>query len=286
MLNLSDFDIDLNDIQEDPKSAIAHVLNQYERAAKSYRDNGEKATTGIKAVVAKVKESEPATVNLNNDLVTKLRSLIYEVLLNDPSVSVLLFDSIQELKDGIASFRQEAMRSITVESDGDEEDSQDISPEEMYEEVEFLHKALSNFVNFAQMSTITEVEGTNEITRPFTVRDLPSSLREVNKKSNKLEVKLPRKPNGPDTKEGDSTKGRHAAIYKMAYKLNGEDIPSGISLNRLALFYCSTPSEWINGSDLMAEVEKQNDGKSWGAMDSFSVDVPMGKLTAIKIKQS
>lgn len=269
MPNLSDFGIDLAEVQENPKETIYNVLKLYEDAAKSYRDAGDKSTTGIKAVVAKVKADEPATVNLNNDLVNKLRSLIYEVLLNDPAVSVLLFDSIQELKDGISAFRQEAIKLVTV----DETDSDDeaVDTEQLFEDVEFLHKALGNFVNFAQMNGLE-------------VRDLPSSIREVNKKSNKVEVKLPRKPNGPDTKEGDSQKGRHAAIYKMHYTLNDEEIPQGISLNRLALFYCSTPSEWINGSELMDLVQKET-GDSWGASD-WSIEVPGGILKARKVQQS
>lgn len=274
MPNLSDFGIDLTMVQEKPIEAITFIHRRYEEAAKAYRDAGEKNTTGIKAVVQKVKSDEPATVNLANDLMTQLRKITYEVLLNDPAVSVLLFDQLQDLKDGISAFRQEAMRNITVDSDSDEEE---VDTEAMYENVEFLHKALSNFVNFAQMNGLTTSQ-------------LPINLTEVNKKSNKREVKLPRKPNGPESKEGDSTKGRHAAIYKMEYWINGTDadnkVPSGISLNRLALFYCSTPSEWINGSELMEAVEKQNEGKSWGAMETFTVKVPAGTLIARKVKSS
>lgn len=265
MPNLSDYGIDLANVQTDPVGTINEVLKHYESAAKNYRATGETVTTGIKSVIANIKENDPATVNLTDSLMTSIRSLVYETLLNDPAVSVLLFDAMQDLKDGIASFRTEAIRGMDVP-----ETDEPVDLSERFEEVEFLHRALSNFVNFAQMNGLQ-------------VKDLPGSLREVSKKSGKSEVKLPRKPNGPDTKESDAVRGKHAAIYKMQYNINGETVPNGVSLNRLALFYCSTPDNWINGSELM-DLVKTHTGNEWGAGD-WSIKVPVGTLSAIKVKQ-
>ncbi len=268
MPNLSDYGIDLTMVQDDPIKAIGEVLSQYESAAKNYRDAGEKSTTGVKAVMAQIKSEDPATVNLTDDLMVTLRKEIYHVLTSDPAVSVLLFEALQELKEGIASFRTEAMRNLDLPTEESEGEPIDLSAQ--YEEVEFLHKALANFVNFAQMNGLA-------------IRDLPSEIRAVNKKSNKSEVKLPRKPNGPETKESDSpVKGKHASHYQMRYTLNGNDVPTGISVNRLALFYCSTDEEWINGSELMAHVDKITDGQF--AKGDWEVQVPAGTLKATKSK--
>lgn len=270
MFNLSDFGIDLASVQENPQEAIVTVLKLYEESAKQYRDSGEKVTVGVKKVSESIKANDPGTVNLNDDLMATLREAIYKVLVIDPNVSVLLFDSLQELKDGVASFRQEAMRSVPV--DDSEDDSAAIEDQSAkYEEVEFLHKALGNFVNFAMMNGLT-------------IGDLPASLVKKGRKSGKNELSLPRKPNGPDSENTESSvKGRHAAIYKMAYSINGQYVPAGVTLNRLALFYCSTGTEWINGSELMELVEKVT-GASWGAGD-WEIQVPAGTLTAKKVQQ-
>jgi hypothetical protein len=73
MPTLSDYELDLNDIQEDPKGAIAKVLDAFKSAAKKYRASTETVSTGVKQAVSTVQENEVTVINHEN-LIDNLRS--------------------------------------------------------------------------------------------------------------------------------------------------------------------------------------------------------------------
>lgn len=74
--------------------------------------------------------------------------------------------------------------------------------------------------------------------------------------------------------------GRDAAVKRFSYTINGNEIPAGISMNEVAVRYCSTLSDRINGKMLKEKIDKVNEGKSLKETESFDVKVPAGILHA------
>lgn len=272
--NIEDFGLDMVSLASDPISTITKAHKAFESALASYKDAGEKQSSGVKAIVSHLEQS-PDTFSENVLLVTKLREQIYHVLTNAPEVSFLLFNSLDDIKSGVSAFRDEAKRGIKLptEEPTDEDNENQATAMERWEIVSMLH----SFMNSACVMAL----GNMLTVKDLKVSDLPEGVRKMNDKTKKLVVKLPNLPSKP---EGDNTlsAGRPVLGSTMSYTINGVEIPKGTGLHFIALHYCSTPEEWITGSELQTLIDEAEKDVKLSDKGNWEIKTPNGTLVGTK----
>lgn len=255
--------VGLTAVQED--GIIAVMVRLYallKEALDTVRKSRSGASVGVKKAAEHVRENNEAARKTADEAAEQIRRIIFSALEFCPEASLLIPDVLSEVAEEVRDVRKLVMAGLDMEDD--EPDDEDVS--EQLAIANFAKELLNNY------STLLGIQG-------HSLSDLPKSMLRTNK-AGETALSLPKVPSMEST-EGKSTgAGRPVSGGKFSFTLNDEAVPTS-GFDRLAVFYCSTLTDRINGSDLKDLIKRQT-GKEWSdkGNEKFSVTVPAGTLSA------
>lgn len=216
-------------------------------------------SVGVKKATEQVRANNPGAQGIAYEVGTEIRKIIFAALAECPEASLLIPEELSNISEEVRDVRKLVLAGLDVE----DEEEQDVSE----------HLAIANFAKelLNNYSTLLGVLG-------HSLDDLPEEMRRTNK-AGETAISLPKVPSA-ETSEGKSGAGRPVSGGKFRFALNGEEVPVS-GFDRLAVFYCSTLTDRINGSDLKSTIKRQT-GLEWSdkGNEKFSVTVPAGTLSA------
>jgi len=217
---------------------------------------------GVKKAVETVRTNNPEAKGIAYDIGTDIRRVIFSALQDCPEASLLVPEILSDVAEEVRDVRKLVMAGMNIE---DDEDETDVSE----------HLAIANFAKelLNNYSSLLGMLG-------HALEDLPGEMLRTNK-AGETALSLPKVPSV--SSDGESTKsgaGRPVSGGKFKFTLNDEPVPTS-GFDRLAVFYCSTVTDRINGTDLKNTIKTQT-GLEWSdkGNEKFSVTVPAGTLSA------
>lgn len=226
------------------------------------------ASVGVKAAVEAVRTSNPEAATAAAGIGNELRQIIFSALQEIPEASLLIPEVLADISEEVRDVRKLVLANLDVE----DETEDDVDTSEALAQANFAKELLNNY------STLLGMLGHN-------LAELPEKMVRKNK-AGELALSLPKVPSMESEGTKSTGAGRPVSGGKFKFTLNGE--PVNVSgFDRLAVFYCSTLTDRINGSDLKSAIKRQT-GKEWSdkGNEKFTVTVPAGTLSAELVEQS
>lgn len=220
------------------------------------------ATVGVKKAVELVRSSNPAAKAAAFDAGQDVRTIIFTMLNDHPEASLLIPDILSDIAEEVRDVRKLVMAGLDIEDDSNDE----VDVSEHLATANFAKELLNNY------STLLGVLG-------HTLDELPDEMRRTNK-AGETALSLPKVPSVESDGSKSNAAGRPVSGGKFKFTLNDQPVPVS-GFDRLAVFYCSTVTDRINGSDLK-ELIKSQTGMEWSdkGNEKFTVTVPAGILSA------
>jgi len=258
----ADHKVGLDAVQSD---GIVAVMVRLFAILKDALDTVRKGRSGTSLSVKRAVETVSAdadTVRQSFEIGDQLRAIIFAAIGETPNLSVLIPDVLSSISEEVRDVRRLVMAGMDI----DDTDEDDVDTSEALAIANCAKELLNNY------STLMPMMGA-------ALTDLPENMRRKNKAGEDA-LSLPKVPSGDTDSVGSNSAGRPVSGGKFRFTLNGESVPVS-GFDRLAVFYCSTVTNRINGSDLKAEILRQT-GKEWSdkGNEKFSVTVPAGTLSA------
>lgn len=260
-----DHNVGLTAVQDD--GIVAVMVRLYAlltEALNTVRKARSGVSVGVKKAAEFVRETNDEARNTAQETAEEVRRIIFAALESCPEASLLIPDVLGEIAEEVRDVRKLVMAGLDFEDD--EPDDEDVS--EQLAIANFAKELLNNY------STLLGIQG-------HSLADLPKNMLRTNK-AGETALSLPKVPSmDSDSGSPKSTgAGRPVSGGKFKFTLNGEQVPTS-GFDRLAVFYCSTLTDRMNGSDLKDSIRRQT-GKEWSdkGNEKFSVTVPAGTLTA------
>lgn len=256
--------------QDDALGAAELFFEEYEqqvanyKAAKAASDSGVKTKEVLSAL--EFTEEQEAAVN---ELITEFRSRVFHALMEDPDISVLLYDALSDYNsDNVKEFRDSVVsrykKAMHVEDD---------TPEPEIDE-DFLSQLRTQAEAFWRIAGGQEVSPSKK-----DLAENPHLFRTKKSKSGEVSPAFSRKPNSPsDNKESaggqEVSNGKGVTTYFQRYEVDGEAIPARTSLSEVGLWYLSSPDWTVSVAEIKSAVEKQT-GKKFGELgsDDFEIEI-------------
>lgn len=258
--------VSLEDVQNDGILAIMVRLYELLTAAlDTIRKTRSGTSVGVKKATEAVRANNPDAKDLAYSLADEIRTTIFAALPDNPEASFLVLEELANIAEEVREVRKLVLAGMDIE---DVDESEDVDITEHLEIANFAKDMLNNY------STLLGVLG-------HSLDDLPDNMRRTNK-AGETALSLPKVPSA--TTEGKSGAGRPVSGGRFTYKLNNEEVPTS-GFDRLAVFYCSTVTNRINGSELKDLIKAQT-GLEWSdkGNEQYTVTVPAGTLSATLVK--
>jgi len=255
--------VGLDAVQNDGVIAVmVRLFEMLTNALEQVRKSRSGASVGVKKAAEMVRTNNPEAKGIAYDVGTEIRRIIFQALQDCPEASLLIPDVLGDVSEEVRDVRKLVMAGLDIEDTEDEE----VDASEFLATANFAKELLNNY------STLLGVLG-------HSLDDLPEEMRRTNK-AGETALSLPKVPSIDTEGNTKSNAGRPVSGGKFRFTLNGEPVPTS-GFDRLAVFYCSTLTDRINGSDLKSTIKRQT-GKEWSdkGNEKFSVTVPAGTLSA------
>lgn len=238
---------------------IVRLFAIFNAAVERVRKARSTVSVGVKKAQEEISKDAEA-VSATADVADSLRTVLFSAIQERPEISVLILDYLSDIADEVRAVRKLVMAGLDIEEEASEED--------VSEEIEAAKYAAEAIRKY---STLLGMFG-------HTLSDLPPTMLRTNKKG-EIALKAIKAPSNDEDSSSSTGAGRPVSGGKFAFALNGQPVPVS-GFDRLAVFYCSTVTNRIDGPQLKDLIKRQT-GKEWSdkGNESWTITVPAGTLS-------